>query len=150
MAIKLYRDEQGKFQLVMREKSRGKRCDVDGCGRPAPTRYRKGRRICNRCIMRRWRANNVEHAHHSMMAYNAKKRGIEFALPFAWFRDWGRANGYFERCGNRKGDLTIDRKDNTRGYFPDNIQLLTRSENSYKGTRGPEFDNDPELEEDPF
>lgn len=31
--------------------------------------------------------------------------------------------------------LHIDRKDRTRGYVPDNVQVLTCSENSSKGNR---------------
>jgi hypothetical protein len=35
------------------------------------------------------------------------------------FIDWAIANGYSE-------DLTLDRKDNTLGYFPDNCRFLSR------------------------
>ena len=56
-------------------------------------------------------------------------RGIkvspEWESDFAVFREWAIAHGYAD-------NLTIDRIDNDKGYFPDNCQWLTRSENSMK------------------
>lgn len=44
------------------------------------------------------------------------------------FKQWALANAY-------RDDLTIDRIDNNKGYFPDNCQFITRSENSKKARR---------------
>ena len=46
---------------------------------------------------------------------------------FAVFRKWALANGYSD-------DLSIDRKDNDKGYFPGNCQWLTKSFHAVKST----------------
>lgn len=52
-------------------------------------------------------------------------RGIsictEWKDNFTAFRDWAMKNGY-------RDDLTIDRIDNDRGYYPDNCKWSTRKE----------------------
>lgn len=52
-------------------------------------------------------------------------RGIrvckEWIDDFSAFQKWALANGY-------KGGLTIDRKDNDKGYAPDNCQWVTSKE----------------------
>ena len=59
-------------------------------------------------------------------------RGIEvceeWRNDFNTFCTWALAHGYAEH-------LDIDRKDNEKGYSPDNCQWLTRSENSKKRAR---------------
>jgi transposase len=56
-------------------------------------------------------------------------RGIRIFLrwidDFVAFRKFAFANGYAD-------NLTIDRIENDKGYFPDNVQFITRSENSRK------------------
>lgn len=47
---------------------------------------------------------------------------------FMVFRTWALANGY-------KESLSIDRIDNNKGYFPENCQFLTGSENTRKAWR---------------
>jgi len=55
-------------------------------------------------------------------------RGIEVDArwsDFVVFRDWALVNGYSD-------DLTIDRIDNDKGYFPENCQWLSRDDHSKK------------------
>ncbi len=49
-------------------------------------------------------------------------------LDFIPFRDWALANGYSD-------NLTIDRIDNNRGYYPENCQWITNAENRSKEVR---------------
>ena len=57
-------------------------------------------------------------------------RGIkvcdEWMNDFKAFYDWSMSHGYSD-------ELTIDRIDSDKGYYPDNCQWLTRSENGKKG-----------------
>lgn len=56
---------------------------------------------------------------------NYEERGIEVCddwLSFEKFRDWALTHGYSD-------DLEIDRKDNNRGYCPENCQWVSRKEN---------------------
>lgn len=46
----------------------------------------------------------------------------EWATSFEAFRDWSNANGYAD-------NLEIDRRDNSRGYEPDNCRWVTKLEN---------------------
>lgn len=45
----------------------------------------------------------------------------EWLNDFSTFANWSLANGYTD-------ELTIDRKDNTRGYSPDNCRWITIQE----------------------
>jgi len=58
------------------------------------------------------------------------QRGIkicdEWKDDFTIFKDWALRSGY-------QGNLTIDRKDNDKGYYPSNCQWLTLAENVRKG-----------------
>lgn len=66
------------------------------------------------------------------LRYHAQQRGIEFSIPFAEFERFARETEYLTRRGNNGGSLTVDRKDNLKGYISGNIQAMTRSENSVK------------------
>jgi hypothetical protein len=51
------------------------------------------------------------------------ERGInvcdEWADDYETFRDWAISNGYSD-------ELTLDRKDNNKGYYPDNCRWVDR------------------------
>lgn len=67
------------------------------------------------------RCLNKRHANYGH--YGARGISVcdEWASDFAVFRDWAFTNGY--------GDtLTIDRKDNDLGYFPENCRWVTRAQ----------------------
>jgi hypothetical protein len=63
---------------------------------------------------------------------HAVARGIEFGLSFVTFRQFALQTDYLNRTGRNGHCLTVDRKDNLRGYVPGNIQPLTRAENTIK------------------
>lgn len=59
------------------------------------------------------------------LRYGARGIVIEYApwiTDYTSFRDWALVNGY------EKG-LEIDRRDNSKGYSPDNCQFITKTEN---------------------
>ncbi|GAH13182.1 unnamed protein product [marine sediment metagenome] len=68
--------------------------------------------------------------------YNPKDKGYDIyggrgiRIEPTWddytvFKSWALSNGY-------QDNLTIDRKDRDKGYYPDNCQWITKSENSAK------------------
>lgn len=58
----------------------------------------------------------------------------EWLNDFAAFRDWSVANGYYKQSKDilYKEKLSIDRKDVTKDYCPDNCQWITVSQNSLR------------------
>jgi hypothetical protein len=66
---------------------------------------------------------------------HAKARGIPFRLPFATFVRFALATQYLTRTGLHAGAITVDRINNERGYFANNIQALSRVENATKAAK---------------
>jgi hypothetical protein len=127
MPIKLIPSGE-RFELKMRDKPRGNRCLVEHCGNK---RGQKSR-ICSRCLMLRWRANNPEYASFIHLKESAARRSIAFKLTFDEFRAWGHTHGYFTGKGREKDGLTVDRIDQAGAYEIGNIQVLTNEENARK------------------
>ena len=59
-------------------------------------------------------------------------RKIPFALTFEEFCLFDDLHDYVNRVGVGAEFITVDRKDTTLGYFLDNLQILTFSENVRK------------------
>jgi len=66
---------------------------------------------------------------------HAKARHISFRLSLGHFRKFALATDYLNRTGSNGHCLTVDRINNRFGYYPKNIQPLTRSENAIKRAR---------------
>lgn len=62
----------------------------------------------------------------------AKRRKIPFSITLLQFRKFALETNYLNRTGLGKHCLTVDRKNNLKGYTPRNIQALTREENVIK------------------
>ncbi len=64
--------------------------------------------------------------------HNYGGRGIkvcdEWLTDFGIFFDWATSNGWHE-------DLEIDRRDNNRGYSPDNCRMVTKQQNAMNNRR---------------
>lgn len=110
--------------------------------------------FCRRCRDRRYKAENPVGYAYSKLKQSARRRGHSFTLTLAELEMFFEANPalYSER-GRAAECLSIDRKDATKGYSFDNIQVLTVSENSRKA-HVDYFRNQTELtysaEEDPL
>lgn len=72
---------------------------------------------------------------YSILKQNARRRGKEFTLTLEDFREFCDHTGYLLRKGRTSESASIDRIDSTKGYTPDNIQVLSFGENSAKGCR---------------
>lgn len=107
------------------------RCEMSFCRRKA----KKHRRICSMHIARRWKENRPEAYAFNTLRCNAKRRGKEFGLTLEQFRAFCRRTGYLKHKGQEAESMSIDRIDNTRGYFIDNIRVISLSENSRKADR---------------
>ena len=90
--------------------------------------------------VREWRRKNPEkYAYHNLKS-NSKRRGILFELSFEEFKEFCFKTEYIQGKGKTKDSYSIDRKDSSKGYTKNNIQILTLSENSRKGTKTLHYD----------
>lgn len=129
----------GHWDLILaREKSPGV-CRVRYCFTPVPlkpSRHKNGkaypRTLCNRCVTRRWRANNPIRAAYNQIKDRARRRGQHFGISpteFAWLV--GRSN-YILQSGRKPEALHIDRIQVQLGYVLSNLQVITSRENAIK------------------
>lgn len=70
----------------------------------------------------------------AIIRQRAIRKKIAFALTFDDFKAICAATGYLEGKGRSPKALSIDRKDALQGYTPDNIRVVTVSENARKGS----------------
>ena len=87
---------------------------------------------CSRCRSRRWRAKFPLHYAFHHLRNRAKERGHEFGLTLEQYIAFAVKTDYAKLKGKSSLSLSIDRIDNNRGYFADNIQAITLRENSLK------------------
>lgn len=89
--------------------------------------------FCHKCRTRRTRELNPILYYYNALRSNARRRGKEFVLTRTEFEKFCTETNYIERKGRSGNAMTIDRKDHTRGYSYDNIQILSHHDNSTKG-----------------
>lgn len=116
------------FTLI---EGKGSLCAVAYCRR----RRVKGRRICHKCRMVKWRAANPMRSAYCTLRDHAKARKLSFTISFDQYRELCSTTGYLDKKGNKVGCLHLDRIDPTLGYDYDNIQVLSCSENTAKGNQ---------------
>lgn len=92
------------------------------------------RTICYKCNMQLFRARNPMRATWNNLKGKSKQRRIKFTLTFEQFRSICEATGYMQGKGHNGTDLSLDRMDPNKGYEMGNIQVVTISENSSKGS----------------
>lgn len=107
------------------------------------TRLSNKGKICSTCSSRNWRKNNpIRYAYNNLKGH-AKARGKEFTLTFEQFKEFAVKADYIAKKGRQSYSYHIDRKDETKGYTIDNIQILTNGENvrKYKQWRDSYYNN---------
>jgi len=104
------------------------------CGATA----QKNRTRCPGCRRASQRAANPLLTAYAQIRDRARRKGIQFALPWDFFTTLAEATGYVTGRGRSVDDLHLDRIDATRGYLPDNVRVVTAAENLAKavGERG--------------
>lgn len=106
-------------------------CINHGC----KNKRRKGKSKCNTCVKKEWREKYPMKAVFQTLRHNATRRGKVFTITFEYFKQFCYETDYIAGKGRRKKSYTIDRIDNSKGYVPGNIQMLTKSENSRKSSK---------------
>lgn len=104
-----------------------RKCKNDCHNEAAP-----GRKICYKCRSKEIRLKFRPQMVFYWLKQSAKKRGIEFTITKDQLIKFILENGYIQNSGRLKDHFTIDRINGSLGYSLDNIQILTRSENSAK------------------
>jgi len=106
-----------------------KKCATKWCR----NRARAGRCYCHKCRTRAWRERHPQRKQYHILKWSAKLRKIPFLLTYEEFGLFCDLTGYLENVGNSGASWTVDRRDDTLGYFLDNLQILTNSQNVRKG-----------------
>jgi len=104
-------------------------CPAYRCGNKRGTK----KRFCPRHHHMRQAETNPLGYTYSLLKTNAKRRGKVFTLTLEQFRQFCTETDYLVLKGKQGSNLSIDRKDNSKGYEVGNLQVLTLSANSRKG-----------------
>ncbi len=87
---------------------------------------------CPKCRARRWKAAHPLKYSFNKLRNRARERGKEFSLRFKEYERFAKKTKYDQLKGKSGLSLSIDRKDNSQGYYVGNIRAITISENSRK------------------
>lgn len=115
--------------VITNSKAKRGLCSVKFCRR----RRARQRTTCLTCKSRLWRKANPIRALYINLKSHAKARGHEFTLTFAQWRAFCLRTDYHKLKGLEPDSLTVERKDEARGYHADNLTVLKHSENVRRG-----------------
>lgn len=83
----------------------------------------------------------MRYAYDTLRANCKRRKGAGwFELTFEEFKQFAIETNYIAGKGRSKFSYTIDRKDNSMGYFIGNIEILSSSANSRKRNKVLEYD----------
>lgn len=106
------------------------KCCVRGCGN---NRSRRSR-LCSKHLHRHYKEINLLAYTYDLLRQNARRRGKIFEITLDEFREFCDETRYLERKGRTAECASIDRIIQSKGYVKGNLQILTVSDNSIKGT----------------
>lgn len=107
-----------------------KRCRTRNC-RGLVTKSGKSP-YCSKCRSRRWAERHPLHYSFKNLKVRAKQRGKVFTLTRDEYLKFAKETDYGRLKGKTSLSLSIDRKDNSKGYSADNIAAITIRENCRK------------------
>ena len=87
---------------------------------------------CAKCRSRRFRSKHRVKALYADIRQNAKRRGIGFFITIDEWIIFCAETNYHNLVGNEAESMTVDRIKAWLPYTVDNIQMITRRENSIK------------------
>lgn len=99
-------------------------------------------RFCSKHRKRYEKENNFLAYTFNSLKSNAKRRGKDFSLTIEEFKLFCAETNYLALKGRMASSASIDRIRPGEGYHKDNIQILSLSNNSKKGT-AEDFDDCP-------
>jgi len=94
----------------------------------------KKRSLCERCRKRAYREKHPVKAYYHNLCSHARKRKLRVEFSFEEFEVWAFSAGFFTESG-RDEEKHIDRRDGSKNYTLENIQVLSANENIVKGNR---------------
>ena len=103
-------------------------CVVSQCTRGTTKHYK----LCFKHKREKQKIENPLRYWFDILRQNAKRREIDFGLTIEEFKLFCDRTNYLEKKGQDAGSYTIDRIKNSIGYYLDNLQVLTLSQNSRK------------------
>ncbi len=106
-------------------------CRIQGCSRaPAPNRT-----ICHTHKKQLDKIRDPISTAYRVLKNNARRRNKTFTISKQEFREWYIKNNLEVVRGRKRGQFSIDRVQNLKGYSLDNIALVTVEFNAKKGSK---------------
>lgn len=90
------------------------------------------RSVCYKCRSKNIREKNPIRAIFYELKRSAKRRGYEFTLTIEYLTKIAEEHDLLNNRGRESESFSIDRIINEKGYGNDNVQILTKSQNSAK------------------
>ncbi len=114
--------------MVKKKHITSRRCATIKCRRSAEDK----RTVCRQCRLKKRKEKDIERYVYVNLKANSKRRGKEFTITLDEFRKFCRKTKYIAGRGRSSESLTIDRKDETKGYVKGNLRTLTNTKNIKK------------------
>lgn len=98
------------------------------------------RRFCYSCVKKKYAEKYPIKNAYYVLRQNARRRKKTFTISLAEFSQFCIKTKILLGRGIQKDSYSIDRIDEFRGYEPDNIQVLTNSDNVKKYNKQVRYD----------